>query len=121
MQILKEALALIDELNSRGFGAWAVGALRKRCGHGRSAARLGYLHVRQTGRDHQNVRGAIQSRSDGIKHGRSPFLTAAGGIEVTTLRADGRYLDGRRPEEVRFVTDRRKTCPARFYDKRHGL
>ena len=38
----------------------------------------------------------------GAKYGTVTVLTEAGGVEVTTFRADGAYLDGRRPESVGF-------------------
>ncbi len=38
----------------------------------------------------------------GIKHGTVTVLFAGMEFEVTTYRADGRYLDGRRPESISF-------------------
>ncbi len=38
----------------------------------------------------------------GAKYGTVTVLTEAGGVEVTTFRADGAYLDSRRPESVGF-------------------
>jgi poly(A) polymerase/tRNA nucleotidyltransferase (CCA-adding enzyme) len=38
----------------------------------------------------------------GIKHGTVTVMMGELGFEVTTYRADGAYLDGRRPESVRF-------------------
>jgi poly(A) polymerase/tRNA nucleotidyltransferase (CCA-adding enzyme) len=38
----------------------------------------------------------------GIKHGTVTVLLGERAYEVTTYRADGRYLDGRRPETVSF-------------------
>lgn len=39
----------------------------------------------------------------GIKHGTVSVLLPEGRYEVTTFRTDGKYEDGRRPEEVVFV------------------
>ena len=38
----------------------------------------------------------------GIKHGTVTVLMGGNSFEVTTFRADGKYLDGRRPEQVSF-------------------
>lgn len=39
----------------------------------------------------------------GIAHGTITVLTDAGGVEVTTFRGEGPYLDGRRPSSVTFL------------------
>lgn len=39
----------------------------------------------------------------GLRHGTVTVRTAAGGVEVTTLRRDGVYRDHRRPESVEFT------------------
>jgi tRNA nucleotidyltransferase (CCA-adding enzyme) len=39
----------------------------------------------------------------GIKHGTVSLLFGQRQYEITTYRADGTYLDGRRPEEVRYA------------------
>ena len=39
----------------------------------------------------------------GLRHGTVTVKTAAGGVEVTTLRRDGVYRDHRRPESVTFT------------------
>lgn len=39
----------------------------------------------------------------GIRHGTVTVLLGGAQAEVTTFRADGAYLDGRHPSEVRFV------------------
>ena len=39
----------------------------------------------------------------GLRHGTVTVRTAAGGVEVTTLRRDGTYRDHRRPESVEFT------------------
>lgn len=41
----------------------------------------------------------------GLKHGTVTVMTEKGTpVEVTTFRGDGTYSDGRRPDDVRFVT-----------------
>ena len=41
----------------------------------------------------------------GIAHGTITVLTEAGGVEVTTFRGEGPYLDGRRPSSITFLGD----------------
>jgi tRNA nucleotidyltransferase (CCA-adding enzyme) len=41
----------------------------------------------------------------GIKHGTVTVLLAGEGYEVTTLRGEGEYRDGRHPSEVTFLDD----------------
>jgi tRNA nucleotidyltransferase (CCA-adding enzyme) len=41
----------------------------------------------------------------GIQHGTVTVLIDGEGFEVTTLRAEAEYSDGRRPDAVEFVTD----------------
>src|SRR5438309_11427032 len=38
----------------------------------------------------------------GIKHGTVTVLSHGSPVEVTTFRAEGEYLDGRRPSQVQF-------------------
>ncbi len=41
----------------------------------------------------------------GLKHGTVSVLLSGKSYEVTTFRADGKYIDGRRPESVSFSKD----------------
>lgn len=41
----------------------------------------------------------------GLKHGTVTVMCSDGAYEVTTFRVDGKYIDGRHPEEVKFVTN----------------
>ena len=41
----------------------------------------------------------------GIKHGTITVIIDGESLEITTYRADGEYLDNRRPESVEFVSD----------------
>ena len=41
----------------------------------------------------------------GIRHGTVTVLLEGASFEVTTFRADGEYLDNRRPETVTFSND----------------
>jgi tRNA nucleotidyltransferase (CCA-adding enzyme) len=41
----------------------------------------------------------------GVEHGTVTVLSGGLAMEVTTFRGEGRYLDGRRPESVTFLTE----------------
>ena len=41
----------------------------------------------------------------GLRHGTVTVVTAAGHVEVTTMRREGPYTDHRRPEQVAYVSD----------------
>ncbi len=41
----------------------------------------------------------------GLKHGTVTVVSRGHPVEITTFRADGEYLDNRRPEHVTFVSD----------------
>jgi tRNA nucleotidyltransferase (CCA-adding enzyme) len=47
--------------------------------------------------------GSERVLETGLRHGTVTLLFPEGPIEITTFRSDGPYLDGRRPESVRFV------------------
>lgn len=45
-----------------------------------------------------------RAAATGLKHGTVTVKTGGEGVEVTTFRSDGAYLDHRRPETVSFVS-----------------
>lgn len=51
----------------------------------------------------------------GIKHGTITVLMDGESFEVTTFRSDGEYLDGRRPEQVEFVSELREDLSRRDF------
>ncbi|QIB69210.1 HD domain-containing protein [Aminipila butyrica] len=64
----------------------------------------------------------------GIQHGTVTILLGGQAYEVTTYRQDGTYMDGRRPEEVAFVTSLEEDLARRdftvntlAYNARRGL
>lgn len=64
----------------------------------------------------------------GLKHGTVTVFVDDIGYEITTFRVEGRYSDGRRPDNVEFVTDlmldlsrRDFTMNAMAYNDRVGL
>lgn len=51
------------------------------------------------------MRVFARSEPTGLQHGTVTVLMRARRLEVTTFRAEGKYIDHRRPENVRFVRD----------------
>ena len=63
-----------------------------------------------------------------MKHGTVGVVTSGGVVEITTLRAEGDYRDGRHPQWVRFVPELREdllrrdfTINAMAWNPREGL
>ncbi|MDR2106286.1 MAG: HD domain-containing protein [Coriobacteriales bacterium] len=48
--------------------------------------------------------GAVRVLATGERHGTLTLLVPEGSVEVTTFRSDGKYSDGRHPEQVRFLS-----------------
>ncbi len=64
----------------------------------------------------------------GIKHGTVTVLVEKMPVEVTTFRTEGKYIDHRRPEDVKFVTSLKEdlsrrdfTVNAMAYNPKMGL
>jgi len=104
-------LALCTRLRERGFRAWAVGGCVR-------DALLADLHAPSSRHGVQNdwdiatdaLPEQVQSLfrrviPTGIQHGTVTVLFGTVGYEVTTLRDESAYSDGRRPDSVHFVDD----------------
>ncbi|MDI6870492.1 MAG: HD domain-containing protein [Bacillota bacterium] len=96
---------LLVRLESAGFAAWVVGgavrdALVDRPGRD--------WDVATSARPEQVLALLPEARPTGLKYGTvtvpAPELEG-GGVEVTTFRSDGAYVDGRHPVEVSFTAD----------------
>ncbi|NMA26061.1 MAG: polynucleotide adenylyltransferase [Clostridiales bacterium] len=93
---------IMNTLESGGFKAWLVGGclrdmLLDRTVHDWDVA---------TSARGAEIRSMFPRTVDtGARFGTVTVVTASGPVEVTTLRSDGTYSDGRRPDRVRFVDD----------------
>ncbi len=106
------ARALCARLRERGFGAWLVGGGVRDLLLGRPA---GDWDVATTARPEQ-VRGLFRRVvPTGLRHGTVTVLWRGGSYEVTTLRAERGYSDGRRPDEIVFVDDIREDLARRDF------
>jgi len=114
---LKQALpagvrALCDRLRAKGYRAWIVGGcVRDLLLEELRGAVPGALAVRgdwdiATDARPEQVRRCFQRViPTGIQHGTVTVLLDGVGYEVTTLRGETSYSDGRHPDRVYFVDD----------------
>ncbi len=95
-------LEVCEELARRGFRAWVVGGcvrdllMDKRVSDWDLATDARPEDVRRTFK---------RTIPTGLAHGTVTVMHRGVGYEVTTLRVEGEYSDGRRPERVEFVSD----------------
>lgn len=106
------ARALCNRLRRAGFRAWIVGGcvrdlLRRdlMLDGGAAASVPGDWDVATDARPDDVMRVFPRVVPTGIAHGTVTVLLDGQGFEVTTLRGEGAYTDGRRPDAVHFVDD----------------
>ncbi len=102
---------LCKRLDEAGFRAWVVGGCVRdhvlahlRSDSGRSAVRNDW-DVATDARPEQVQKLFRRVIPTGIKHGTVTVMLGGVGYEVTTLRGETTYSDGRRPDAVYFVDD----------------
>ena len=99
---------LCARLREGGFRSWVVGgAVRDELLHDLSGEPFGRTDwdVATDARPEDVTRLFRRVIPTGIQHGTVTVLLDAGQYEVTTLRGETRYTDGRRPDSVYFVDD----------------
>lgn len=100
--IPEEVRATCDKLRGRGKRSWVVGGCVRDALLGREVADW---DVATDARPDEMLAIFPRAIPTGIKHGTVTVLAGSRSIEVTTLRGEGAYTDGRRPDSVRFVDD----------------
>lgn len=95
-------LDLCERLSSRGKRAWIVGGCVRDLIMGRSASDW---DVATDARPDELLRIFPRAIPTGIEHGTVTVIAGGVHYEVTTLRGEGTYSDGRRPDWVEFVDD----------------
>ena len=117
----------LERLEDAGFRAWAVGGcVRDAC--------LGIMpHDFDLCTDAlpERIQAVFPDRElvlAGVKHGTVGVVTPGGVVEITTLRTEGDYRDGRHPQWVKFVPELREdllrrdfTINAMAWNPREGL
>lgn len=94
--------AIIQKLNNHNFKSWVVGgAVRD---YLRNLQPTDYdLATTALPSDLENI--FVHTVPTGLKHGTITVIEGNHSVEITTLRLEGRYSDGRRPDQVSFTTD----------------
>ncbi len=101
-QIAKPVLDICKELRNAGERAWVVGGCVRDTLRGQA---VNDWDVATTARPEKVQKVFRRVIPTGIDHGTVTVLWKGGAYEVTTLRGEGAYTDGRRPDTVVFVED----------------
>jgi tRNA nucleotidyltransferase (CCA-adding enzyme) len=97
-----DVIALCERLRSKGKRAWIVGGCVRDLLLGRIAADW---DVATDARPKELLAIFPRAIPTGIDHGTVTVVQHGQHYEVTTLRGEGTYSDGRRPDWVEFVDD----------------
>jgi tRNA nucleotidyltransferase (CCA-adding enzyme) len=98
----RDVIDLCDRLRSKGKRAWIVGGCVRDLLLGRPIADW---DVASDARPHELMAIFPRAIPTGIEHGTVTVVQRGQHYEVTTLRGEGTYSDGRRPDWVEFVDD----------------
>jgi tRNA nucleotidyltransferase (CCA-adding enzyme) len=101
-RVPRDVLALCERLRSQGKRAWIVGGCVRDLLMGRVA---NDWDVATDARPEELLRIFPRAIPTGIQHGTVTVVKEGHHYEVTTLRGEGTYTDGRRPDWVQFVDD----------------
>ncbi len=99
-QIARPVLEICKELRNAGERAWVVGGCVRDTLLGQ---RVNDWDVATTAPPEKVLKVFRRVIPTGIDHGTVTVLWKGGAYEVTTLRGEGLYSDGRRPDTVVFV------------------
>jgi tRNA nucleotidyltransferase (CCA-adding enzyme) len=101
-RVPRDVLDLCERLRSKGKRAWIVGGCVRDVLCGRP---VNDWDVATDARPDDLVQIFPRAIPTGIEHGTVTVLGKDHHVEVTTLRGEGAYTDGRRPDWVKFVDD----------------
>lgn len=102
MDIPQNVLALMEQLESAGYEAWAVGGCVRDSLLGNTPQDYD-LCTNALPEQVQECFASYRLVLAGLKHGTVGVVTDGGVVEITTFRAEGDYTDARHPGWVRFV------------------
>lgn len=105
-------ISILNRLETYGFSAFiAGGAVRDLI-----MDKVPHDYDIATSAQPQDIKSIFSRTIDsGIKHGTVTVVENKTGYEITTFRCDGKYKDGRHPENVSFVKDAREDCARRDF------
>ncbi|MDP9034847.1 MAG: HD domain-containing protein [Myxococcota bacterium] len=98
----KDVLVLCDRLRSHGARAWIVGGCVRDWLLGRNPSDW---DIATDARPNDLLRVFPRAIPTGLEHGTITVVANGHQYEVTTLRGEGAYSDGRHPDWVAFVDD----------------
>jgi tRNA nucleotidyltransferase (CCA-adding enzyme) len=101
-RVPRDVLDLCERLRAHGKRSWIVGGCVRDLFLGRAASDW---DVATDARPKELVAIFPRAIPTGIEHGTVTVLKAGRHYEVTTLRGEGTYSDGRRPDWVTFVDE----------------
>lgn len=96
------ALGLCTQIAQRGHGVWVVGGCVRDHLLGRDVADWDLC---TTARPDELLKIFPRAIPTGIEHGTITVMVDKVGFEITTLRGETTYTDGRRPDRVFYVDD----------------
>jgi tRNA nucleotidyltransferase (CCA-adding enzyme) len=99
---------LCSVIHEAGFGVWCVGGAVRDvvlAQLDRAARKAGDWDIATSATPEQVMNLFRRVIPSGIKHGTVTVLTRDQAVEVTTLRGERGYVDGRHPSEVVFLTE----------------
>jgi tRNA nucleotidyltransferase (CCA-adding enzyme) len=100
--IPEPVVTLCRQLRQAGFRAWVVGGSLRDVLLGRQPKDW---DLATTAKPQEMMRVWKRVIPTGIAHGTVTVMVRDAAYEITTLRGEGAYSDGRRPDEVFFVDD----------------
>ncbi|MGH7272070.1 MAG: CCA tRNA nucleotidyltransferase, partial [Polyangiaceae bacterium] len=98
----RDVVDLCERLRTKGKRAWIVGGCVRDLLLGRTA---NDWDIATDARPDELLKVFPRAIPTGIEHGTVTVVKAGHHYEVTTLRGEGTYSDGRRPDWVEFVDD----------------
>src|SRR5581483_6578756 len=102
VEVPNDVRFICDTLAQKGKRAWIVGGCVRDALLGRQ---VNDWDVATDARPEEVVKIFARTIPTGMKHGTVTVLVGNKPYEVTTLRGEGAYSDGRRPDSVEFVDD----------------
>lgn len=125
IELPPQVIYIIEQLQQKGFEAFAVGGCVRDSIIGRSPQDWDIT----TNAKPENVKAVFNKTFDtGLVHGTVTILVDNTAYEVTTYRTEGKYLNNRKPEKVDFVNSinedlnrRDFTINAMAYNPTQGL
>ncbi len=104
--------SILERLREKGKYGWIVGGCVRDLLRGQVPKDW---DIATNARPEEVVRMFPRVIATGLKHGTVTVMDRGVGYEVTTLRGEGAYSDGRRPDSVSFVEDIREDLARRDF------